>query len=147
MVDALKRSSRRASRQRSRISATRARDRRPRSARVAISPRCGDMLASVGVARVLTIGPACDQIRGSSTPVDNIYAAPVLLGDCEAALRGLDRSSRRTSRWLWLRARALAKRLESDLAIIDKRRPEGERHPEVMNVIGEVSGRTWRHHG
>ena len=117
-------------------------DRRPRSARVAISAKVvANMLEAVGVDRVLTMDLHADQIQGFfDVPVDNIYAAPILLGD------------------LWkhgyedllvvspdvggvVRARALAKRLESDLAIIDKRRPKAN-DAEVMNIIGDVSGRT-----
>jgi ribose-phosphate pyrophosphokinase len=117
-------------------------DRRPRSARVAISAKVvANMLEAVGVDRVLTMDLHADQIQGFfNVPVDNIYAAPILLGD------------------LWkhgyedllvvspdvggvVRARALAKRLESDLAIIDKRRPKAN-DAEVMNIIGDVSGRT-----
>jgi ribose-phosphate pyrophosphokinase len=117
-------------------------DRRPRSARVAISAKVvANMLEAVGVDRVLTMDLHADQIQGFfDVPVDNIYAAPILLGD------------------LWkhghedllvvspdvggvVRARALAKRLESDLAIIDKRRPKAN-DAEVMNIIGDVKGRT-----
>ncbi len=117
-------------------------DRRPRSARVAISSKVvANMLEAVGVDRVLTMDLHADQIQGFfNVPVDNIYAAPILLGD------------------LWkhgyedllvvspdvggvVRARALAKRLESDLAIIDKRRPKAN-VAEVMNIIGDVKGRT-----
>ena len=117
-------------------------DRRPRSARVAISSKVvANMLEAVGVDRVLTMDLHADQIQGFfDVPVDNIYAAPILLGD------------------LWrhgyedllvvspdvggvVRARALAKRLESDLAIIDKRRPKAN-DAEVMNIIGDVKGRT-----
>ena len=117
-------------------------DRRPRSARVAISSKVvANMLEAVGVDRVLTMDLHADQIQGFfDVPVDNIYAAPILLGD------------------LWkhgyedllvvspdvggvVRARALAKRLESDLAIIDKRRPKAN-VTEVMNIIGDVKGRT-----
>ena len=117
-------------------------DRRPRSARVAISAKVvANMLEAAGVDRVLTMDLHADQIQGFfDVPVDNIYAAPILLGD------------------LWrhghedllvvspdvggvVRARALAKRLESDLAIIDKRRPKAN-DAEVMNIIGDVKGRT-----
>jgi len=117
-------------------------DRRPRSARVSISAKVvANMLEAAGVDRVLTMDLHADQIQGFfDVPVDNIYAAPILLGD------------------LWkhghedllvvspdvggvVRARALAKRLESDLAIIDKRRPKAN-DAEVMNIIGDVKGRT-----
>jgi len=142
MVDALKRSSA------ARVSAAipyfgyARQDRRPRSARVGISAKVvANMLTSVGVARVLTMDLHADQIQGFfDVPVDNIYAAPVLLGDVwkqnydnlivvSPDVGGV------------VRARALAKRLDSDLAIIDKRRPRAN-VSEVMNVIGEVQGRT-----
>ena len=142
MVDALRRSSA------ARITAAMPyfgyarQDRRPRSARVAISAKVvANMLTSVGVNRVLTMDLHADQIQGFfDIPVDNVYATPILLGD------------------LWkhgyrnhvvvspdvggvVRARAIAKRLESDLAIIDKRRPRPN-VATVMNIIGDVSGRT-----
>jgi ribose-phosphate pyrophosphokinase len=116
-------------------------DRRPRSARVAISARVvANMLQVVGIARMLVMDLHADQIQGFfDIPVDNIYASPILLGD------------------LWkhnydnlvvvspdvggvVRARALAKRMEADLAIIDKRRPRAN-VAEVMHIIGEVEGR------
>jgi ribose-phosphate pyrophosphokinase len=117
-------------------------DRRPRSARVPISAKVvADMLATVGVDRMMVMDLHADQIQGFfNIPVDNIYATPILLGD------------------LWkqnydnllvvspdvggvVRARAIAKRLDSDLAIIDKRRPKAN-VAEVMNIIGDVEGRT-----
>ncbi|WP_035384345.1 ribose-phosphate pyrophosphokinase [Ferriphaselus sp. R-1] len=117
-------------------------DRRPRSARVAITAKVvADMLSNVGVDRVLTMDLHADQIQGFfDIPVDNIYAAPILLGDvvkCEYPnlvvvspdVGGV------------VRARALAKRIEADLAIIDKRRPKPN-VAKVMNIIGDVAGRT-----
>jgi ribose-phosphate pyrophosphokinase len=117
-------------------------DRRPRSARVPISAKVvADMLVTVGINRVMVMDLHADQIQGFfSIPVDNIYATPILLGD------------------LWkqnyddllvvspdvggvVRARAMAKRIDSDLAIIDKRRPRAN-DSEVMNIIGDVDGRT-----
>jgi len=142
MVDALKRSSA------ARVSAAipyfgyARQDRRPRSARVAISAKVvANMLASVGVARVLTMDLHADQIQGFfDIPVDNIYAAPVLLGDVwKQRYENLIVVSPDVGGVV--RARALAKRLESDLAIIDKRRPKAN-VSEVMNVIGEVKDRT-----
>ncbi len=117
-------------------------DRRPRSARVAISAKVvANMLAAVGVNRVLTMDLHADQIQGFfDVPVDNVYAAPVLLGDVwrhnyeKVVVVSPDVGG-------VVRARALAKRLESDLAIIDKRRPRPN-VAEVMNIIGDVSGRT-----
>src|SRR5215510_1909829 len=141
MIDALKRSSA------ARVTAAipyfgyARQDRRPRSARVAISAKVvANMLASVGVSRVMTMDLHADQIQGFfDMPVDNIYAAPVLLGDVwkqryeNVVVVSPDVGG-------VVRARALAKRLESDLAIIDKRRPRAN-VSEVMNVIGEVEGR------
>jgi ribose-phosphate pyrophosphokinase len=142
MVDALKRSSA------ARVSAAMPyfgyarQDRRPRSARVGISAKVvANMLTSVGVSRVLTMDLHADQIQGFfDVPVDNIYAAPVLLGDVwKQRYDNLIVVSPDVGGVV--RARALAKRLESDLAIIDKRRPKAN-VSEVMNVIGEVKGRT-----
>jgi ribose-phosphate pyrophosphokinase len=109
---------------------------------VAISAKVvANMLTSVGVARVLTMDLHADQIQGFfDLPVDNIYAAPVLLGDVWKQ-RYEDLIVVSPDVGGVVRARALAKRLESDLAIIDKRRPKAN-VSEVMNVIGEVTGRT-----
>src|SRR5947207_3682995 len=142
MVDALKRSSA------ARVTAAipyfgyARQDRRPRSARVAISAKVvANALTSVGVARVLTMDLHADQIQGFfDMPVDNIYAAPVLLGDVWKQ-RYDDLIVVSPDVGGVVRARALAKRLESDLAIIDKRRPKAN-VSEVMNVIGEVKDRT-----
>ncbi|MDP1952602.1 MAG: ribose-phosphate diphosphokinase, partial [Betaproteobacteria bacterium] len=100
-------------------------DRRPRSARVAISAKVvANMLEAVGVDRVLTMDLHADQIQGFfNVPVDNIYAAPILLGDLwKHGYENLLVVSPDVGGVV--RARALAKRLESDLAIIDKRRPK-----------------------
>jgi ribose-phosphate pyrophosphokinase len=109
---------------------------------VAISAKVvANMLTSVGVARVLTMDLHADQIQGFfDIPVDNVYAAPVLLGDVWKQ-RYEDLIVVSPDVGGVVRARALAKRLESDLAIIDKRRPRAN-VSEVMNVIGEVKGRT-----
>jgi ribose-phosphate pyrophosphokinase len=117
-------------------------DRRPRSARVGISAKVvANMLTSVGVTRVLTMDLHADQIQGFfDVPVDNIYAAPVLLGDVwKQGYENLIVVSPDVGGVV--RARALAKRMDSELAIIDKRRPRAN-VSEVMNVIGEVTGRT-----
>lgn len=117
-------------------------DRRPRTARVAISAKlAASMISVAGANRVLTIDLHADQIQGFfDIPTDNIYASPVLMSE------------------LWrkqlpnpmvvspdvggvVRARALAKQLETDLAIIDKRRPRTN-EAKVMHIIGEVSGRS-----
>ncbi|HEU0282810.1 MAG TPA: ribose-phosphate pyrophosphokinase [Gallionella sp.] len=117
-------------------------DRRPRSARVAITAKVvADMLSSAGVDRLLTMDLHSDQIQGFfDIPVDNIYASPILLSDVwkndypnlivvSPDVGGV------------VRARALAKELEADLAIIDKRRPKPN-VAKVMNIIGDVVGRT-----
>ncbi|WP_187395041.1 ribose-phosphate pyrophosphokinase [Pigmentiphaga aceris] len=117
-------------------------DRRPRSARVAISAKVvANMLQVVGVDRVMTMDLHADQIQGFfDIPVDNIYAAPILLGDIwKRSLENLMVVSPDVGGVV--RARALAKRLEVDLAIIDKRRPKAN-VSEVMNIIGDVEGRT-----
>ena len=116
-------------------------DRRPRSSRVPISAKVvANLLQTVGVSRVLTMDLHADQIQGFfDIPVDNIYASPVLLTDLRQKnyddlivvspdVGGV------------VRARALAKQLNTDLAIIDKRRPRAN-VSEVMHVIGDIDGR------
>ena len=117
-------------------------DRRVRSTRVAISAKVvANMLQVAGVDRVLTMDLHADQIQGFfDGPVDNIYAAPLLLADVhKLALENLLVVSPDVGGVV--RARAIAKRLDCDLAIIDKRRPKAN-VAEVMNIIGDVSGRT-----
>ena len=141
MVDALKRASA------ERISAVipyfgyARQDRRPRSSRVPITAKVvANMLQAVGVSRVLTMDLHADQIQGFfDIPVDNIYASPVLLGDL--------RQKNYTDLLVVspdvggvVRARALAKQLNCDMAIIDKRRPKAN-VSEVMHVIGDIDGR------
>ena len=118
-------------------------DRRVRSARVPITAKVvADMLGSAGINRVLTVDLHADQIQGFfGIPVDNIYGSPVLLSDIE----------RKNYQDLIIvspdvggvvRARAMAKQLDdADLAIIDKRRPKAN-EAEVMNIVGDVQGRT-----
>ena len=141
MVDALKRSSV------ARVTAVipyfgyARQDRRPRSARVAISAKvAANMLQVVGVDRVLTMDLHADQVQGFfDIPVDNIYAAPILLGDVwKHGYQDLIVVSPDVGGVV--RARALAKRLDADLAIIDKRRTRAN-VSTVMNIIGEVNGR------
>lgn len=117
-------------------------DRRPRTARVAISAKLvASMIVRAGANRTLIMDLHADQIQGFfDIPTDNIYGSPVLLGD------------------LWrkkyddmmvispdvggvVRARAMAKHLGCDLAIIDKRRPKAN-EAKVMHIIGDVSNRT-----
>ncbi len=116
-------------------------DRRPRSARVPISAKLvANMLTSAGVDRVLTIDLHADQIQGFfDIPVDNIYASPVLLRDIK--LKNYeDLTIVSPDMGGVMRARAFAKGLGTDLAIIDKRRPKAN-EAEVMNIIGDISGK------
>jgi ribose-phosphate pyrophosphokinase len=116
-------------------------DRRPRSARVAITAKVvADMLSGVGVDRVLTMDLHADQIQGFfDIPVDNIYASPILLADVwKNDYKNLVVVSPDVGGVV--RARALAKRLDVDLAIIDKRRPKPN-VAKVMHIIGDVAGR------
>jgi len=116
-------------------------DRRPRSARVAISAKvAANMLQAAGVDRVLTMDLHADQIQGFfDVPVDNIYATPVLLGDVwKHQYENLLVVSPDVGGVV--RARSLARRLNTDLAIVDKRR-EKAGQSEVMNIIGDVEGR------
>jgi ribose-phosphate pyrophosphokinase len=117
-------------------------DRRPRSARVPISAKLvANMLMSAGIDRVLTVDLHADQIQGFfDIPVDNIYGSPVLLKDIKASRHeNLIIVSPDTGGVM--RARAFAKALNVDMAIIDKRRPKAN-EAEVMNIIGDVSGKT-----
>jgi ribose-phosphate pyrophosphokinase len=141
MVDALKRASAR------RITAVipyfgyARQDRRPRSMRVPISAKVvANMLETVGVERLLTMDLHADQIQGFfDIPVDNIYASPVLLSDLKSkSYPNLVVISPDVGGVV--RARALAKQLGCDLAIIDKRRAAAN-VSEVMHVIGEIEGR------
>ena len=117
-------------------------DRRVRSVRVPISAKVvADMLSNAGVDRVLTVDLHAEQIQGFfNCTVDNVYGAPVLLGDIEKQnYKNLQVVSPDVGGVV--RARAVAKQLDCDLAIIDKRRPSSNQS-EVMNLIGEVEGRT-----
>jgi ribose-phosphate pyrophosphokinase len=141
MVDALKRASAR------RITAVMPyfgyarQDRRPRSRRVPISAKVvANMLEAVGVERLLTMDLHADQIQGFfNIPVDNIYASPVLLSDLKSK-NYTDLVVVSPDVGGVVRARALAKQLGCDLAIIDKRRPKSN-VSEVMHVIGEIEDR------
>lgn len=116
-------------------------DRRPRSARVPISAKLvANMLASAGVDRVLTIDLHADQIQGFfDIPVDNIYASPVLLRDLKNQnIENLVIVSPDVGGVM--RARAIAKSLHADLAIVDKRRPKAN-EAEVMNIIGDIENK------
>ncbi len=117
-------------------------DRRPRSARVPISARAvADMMVGAGIDRVLTVDLHADQIQGFfSVPVDNVYGSPILLDDI-ARQKYEDLVVVSPDVGGVVRARAIAKQLNVDLAIIDKRRPEAN-VAEVMNIIGDIEGRT-----
>jgi ribose-phosphate pyrophosphokinase len=117
-------------------------DRRPRSARVPISARAvADMMVGSGIDRVLTVDLHADQIQGFfSVPVDNVYGSPILLDDI-ARQKYEDLIVVSPDVGGVVRARAIAKQLNVDLAIIDKRRPEAN-VAEIMNIIGDVEGRT-----
>ncbi len=116
-------------------------DRRPRSARVPITAKVvANMLQAVGVTSVLTMDLHADQIQGFfDIPVDNIYASPVLLGDLRQC-NYTDLMVVSPDVGGVVRARALAKQLGCDMAIIDKRRPRAN-VSEVMHVIGDIEGR------
>jgi ribose-phosphate pyrophosphokinase len=118
-------------------------DRRPRATRSAITAKLvADMISNSGVNRLLTLDLHSEQIQGFfAIPVDNVYGSPVLLGEVwrqrypnlivvSPDVGGV------------VRARAIAKRLDdADLAIIDKRRPRPN-ESKIMNIIGEVDGKT-----
>ncbi len=117
-------------------------DRRPRSVRVPITAKVvANMLTTVGIDRLLTMDLHSDQIQGFfDIPVDNIYSMPILLGDLwKSDYQNLVVVSPDVGGVV--RARQMAKRLECDLAIIDKRRPKAN-VAKVMNIIGDVQGRT-----
>ncbi len=117
-------------------------DRRVRSARVPISAKVvADMMVTVGIDRVLTVDLHAEQIQGFfDVPVDNVYGSPILLDDIrEQEYEDLTVVSPDIGGVV--RARAVAKQLDVELAIIDKRRPKAN-VAEVMNLIGEVEGRT-----
>ena len=117
-------------------------DRRPRAARVPITAKLvAEMIGHAGADRVLTVDLHADQIQGFfNIPVDNVYASPILLGDmwrqkyADPVVVSPDVGG-------VVRARALAKRLDAELAIIDKRRPRPN-EAKVMHIIGEVEGRS-----
>jgi ribose-phosphate pyrophosphokinase len=118
-------------------------DRRTKGTRSAITAKLvANMVSSAGVNRLLTIDLHSDQIQGFfDIPVDNVYASPVLLGDAwKQAYRNVIIVSPDVGGVA--RARAFAKRLDdAELAIIDKRRPRPN-ESKVMNIIGEVEGKT-----
>ncbi len=118
-------------------------DRRLRASRTSIAAKLvANMLTSAGTDRMLTVDVHAEQVQGFfDIPLDNVYASPVLLGD--AWKQGYDDMVVVSPDVGGVaRARALAKRLDdADLAIIDKRRPRAN-ESKVMNIIGEVKGKT-----
>jgi len=142
MIDALKRASA------NRISAVipyygfARQDRRPHSARVPITARLtADMISNAGAHRVVTVDLHSDQIQGFfNIPVDNLYASPLLVDDMQkncdldnVVIVSPDMGG-------VVRARAVAKSLNAEMAIIDKRRPKAN-VSQVMNIIGDIEGR------
>jgi len=117
-------------------------DRRPRSARVPITAKvAAKMISAVGTDRVITIDLHADQIQGFfDIPVDNVYASPITLADIWQHQGAEDLVVVSPDVGGVVRARAIAKRLDSELAIIDKRRPRAN-VAKVMNIIGDVEGK------
>jgi len=117
-------------------------DRRPRSSRVPITAKvAAKMISTVGTDRVITIDLHADQIQGFfDIPVDNVYASPLTLADIWQQQGGEDLVVISPDVGGVVRARAIAKRLDSELAIIDKRRPRAN-VAKVMNIIGDVEGK------
>jgi len=118
-------------------------DRRPRSARVPITAKvAAKMISAVGTDRVVTIDLHADQIQGFfDIPVDNVYASPLTLADIWQRQGSDDLVVVSPDVGGVVRARAIAKRLDADLAIIDKRRPRAN-VARVMNIIGDVEGKS-----
>ena len=122
-------------------------DRRPRGDRTPISAKVvADILTVVGINRLITIDLHAEQIQAYyNIPVENVYASPVLLGDIS---RTMSSGGKAEDEPVVIapdvggvaRARAFARQLGVDLAIIDKRRPKAN-VAEVMNVIGDIKGR------
>ena len=118
-------------------------DRRPRASRVPITAKLvANLIGAAGVDRVLTVDLHADQIQGFfDIAVDNVYASPVLLGDVYKQ-KYTDMVVVSPDVGGVVRARALAKRLDdADLVIIDKRRSKANQS-QVMNIIGDVEGKT-----
>ena len=100
-----------------------------------------NIITRAGADRVLTVDLHAGQIQGFfDIPVDNLYAAPVFVKDIQARFDGEDLMFVSPDVGGVIRARGIAKRLNADLAIIDKRR-ERASVSDVMNIIGDVKGR------
>ncbi len=117
-------------------------DRRPRSARVPITAKvAAKMISAVGTDRVVTIDLHADQIQGFfDIPVDNVYASPLTLADIWQHQGSESLVVVSPDVGGVVRARAIAKRLDAELAIIDKRRPRAN-VAKVMNIIGDVENK------
>lgn len=117
-------------------------DRRVRSARVPITAKIvADMMAAVGITRLVTVDLHADQIQGFFyMPVDNLYSTPIMLDDIHTMpYKNIMIVSPDVGGVI--RARAIAKRIQgADLAIIDKRRPR-QNEAQVMHIIGDVKDR------
>jgi ribose-phosphate pyrophosphokinase len=101
-----------------------------------------NLITEAGANRVVTLDLHAGQIQGFfDIPTDNLFSAPVFVKDIQERFKGKDLVMVSPDVGGVLRARAMAKRLEADLAIVDKRR-ERAGVSEVMNIIGEVKGRT-----
>src|SRR5829696_8493631 len=117
-------------------------DRKPASRSPISAKLVANMITHAGVDRVLTLDLHAGQIQGFfDIPTDNLFAAPILARDIKEHLEGGNRMVVSPDVGGVVRARALAKRIDAQLAIVDKRRDRpGE--SEVMNIIGDVSGRS-----
>ncbi|WP_321275936.1 ribose-phosphate pyrophosphokinase [Thiomicrorhabdus indica] len=117
-------------------------DRRPHSARVPITARLSaDMITQAGADRVVTVDLHADQIQGFfNIPVDNIYGSPLLVEDMNKTQQLENVTIVSPDMGGVVRARAVAKAIDADMAIIDKRRPKAN-VAQVMNIIGEIEGR------
>ncbi|HEY7382177.1 MAG TPA: ribose-phosphate pyrophosphokinase [Beijerinckiaceae bacterium] len=142
MIDALRRASAR------RITAVipyfgYARQDRKTAARTPISAKLvANLITHAGVDRVLTVDLHAGQIQGFfDIPTDNLFGAPVMVRDIKDRMNATDKIVVSPDVGGVVRARALAKRIDAPLAIVDKRR-ERAGESEVMNIIGEVDGRS-----
>jgi len=100
-----------------------------------------NLITQAGANRVLTVDLHAGQIQGFfDIPTDNLFAQPVIIKDIQEQLGGKNPMVVSPDVGGVVRARSLASRLNTDLAIVDKRRPRAG-VSEVMNIIGEVEGR------
>ena len=117
-------------------------DRRPYSARVPITARlAADMITAAGANRVVTVDLHSDQIQGFfDIPVDNIYGSPLLVEDMHKHYNLDNVTVVSPDMGGVVRARAVAKSINAEMAIIDKRRPKAN-VAQVMNIIGDIDGK------